>query len=104
MGNQSPAHGSLSAFTGGLEKEAGSIDLSYLAARWEKRSKEIPFELEVKHVLGQNSQIKMLELRGVWGEDGMQLHSNSDAQRDSTWVLVPALRHRWWVCGGLGFG
>ena len=61
MGDQSPAHGSLSAFTGGLKKEAGRIDLSYLAARWEK------------HVLGQKSQIKMLELRGIWREDGMQV-------------------------------
>ena len=31
-----------------------------------ERSKGIPFELEVKHVLG-------LELRGVWREDGMQV-------------------------------
>jgi hypothetical protein len=38
-----------------------------------ERRKEIPFELEVKHVLGQKPQIKMLELRGVCREDGMQV-------------------------------
>ena len=63
MGDQSPAHGPLSALTGGLKEEAGRIDLSYLAARWERR-KEVPFELDVKHVLRQKSQI-----RGVWQED-----------------------------------
>jgi hypothetical protein len=40
MGDQSPAHGSLSAFTGGLKEEAGRIDLSHPAARWEKEGKK----------------------------------------------------------------
>jgi hypothetical protein len=36
MGDQPPAHGSLSAFIGGVMEEAGRFDLSYLAARREK--------------------------------------------------------------------
>ena len=59
MADQSPAHVSLSAFIGGLMEEAGR--------------KETPLELEVKHVLGQKSQIKMLELRGVWQENRRQV-------------------------------
>jgi hypothetical protein len=34
-----------------------------------ERKKKIPFDLDVKHVLGRKSQIKMLESRGVWWED-----------------------------------
>ena len=73
MADQSPVHGSLSVLTGGLMEEGGSIDLSYLGSSVGERRKEMPFELEVKHVLGQKSQIKMLKLRGVWREDGMQV-------------------------------
>jgi hypothetical protein len=39
MADQSPAHGLLGAFTGGLKEEAGRIDLSYLAVRWEKKER-----------------------------------------------------------------
>jgi hypothetical protein len=46
-----------------------------ISATWQLsgRKKEIPFKLEVKHVLGQKSQIKMLELTGVWQEDRRQV-------------------------------
>ena len=47
-----------------------------ISATWQlggRRRKETPFELEVKHVLGQKSQIKMLELRGVWQENRRQV-------------------------------